>query len=74
MPGRHTAENVKIAIEKITNTFSFDKTKIISVFSDEGSNLLKLFKQPSGVFYIESDSIDDLIETDDDEDRDLNLT
>ncbi len=28
MPGRHTAENVKIAIEELLNRFKFDKSKI----------------------------------------------
>lgn len=28
MPGNHCAENIKIAIEKLVNRYSFDKSKI----------------------------------------------
>ena len=44
MQGKHNAENVKFAIESIINPFSFDKAKITAVVTDEGSNLLRLFK------------------------------
>jgi hypothetical protein len=30
MPGPHNAENIKIAIESVVNTYSFDKRKIKS--------------------------------------------
>ncbi len=66
MPGEHNAENIKIAVEKLMNIYSFDKSRIhgdssilieimfflslISFFleavvCDEGSSLLRLFKQ-----------------------------
>ena len=44
MIGAHTAENVKAAIELIVNTFEFNKSKLSSIVTDEGSNLLRLFK------------------------------
>ena len=45
MPGKHSAENCKLAIETIVNFFDFNKSKITAVVTDEGSNLLRLFKQ-----------------------------
>lgn len=45
MEGNHSAENIKTAIENIINPFEFDKSKIQSIVTDEGSNFLRLFKQ-----------------------------
>ena len=45
MEGRHTAENIKIVIEKIINEYDFDKSKVASVISDEGKNIMRLFDQ-----------------------------
>ena len=56
MRGRHNAENVKLAIERVVNKFKFDKSKLTAVVTDEGSNLLRLFKsldQKTASLYIE---------------------
>ena len=45
MAGRHTAENIKIGLESVINTFEFDKSKILSVTTDEGRIICRLFKQ-----------------------------
>ena len=45
MTGRHTAENIKIGLESIINKFELDKCKILSVNTDEGRNIRRLFKQ-----------------------------
>ena len=54
MPGAHNAENIKKAIESIINKIKFNKNKIVAVVTDEGSNLLRLFKQIDDSYYIES--------------------
>ena len=70
MPGVHNAENIKIAIESIINRLDFNKAKISSVVTDEGSNMLRLFKQINDSLYINIsvDNIDD-IEIDQDADN-----
>lgn len=45
IPGNHTAENIKICIEKIIGEYKFDKSKIVGIVSDEGSSLVRLFSQ-----------------------------
>lgn len=45
MEGSHNAEGLKTAIERIINELEFDKSKIRSIVTDEGSNFLRLFKQ-----------------------------
>lgn len=40
----HTAENIKSKVEIVMNRFDFDKSKIESITTDQGSNFLKLFK------------------------------
>jgi len=45
MEGAHTAEGVRDLIQKIINQYNFDKSKIVAVVCDEGSNLVKLFLQ-----------------------------
>ena len=45
MPGKHTAENIKAAIEEIINSFEFDNSKIDGRVSDEGSAYVRLFEQ-----------------------------
>ncbi|CAF1066112.1 unnamed protein product [Brachionus calyciflorus] len=40
-----TAENIKIAVEKIINRFQFDKRKIFAIVCDQGSALVRLFRQ-----------------------------
>lgn len=45
MPTKHNAENIKLAVEEIINELEFNKAKISSINTDEGSNLLRLFKQ-----------------------------
>jgi hypothetical protein len=45
--GPHTAENVKTMVEKIVNDYRFNKTKIVSVATDEGKNMCRLFNQNS---------------------------
>lgn len=61
MVGRHTAENIKAAIERIINEYNFNKSKVNSVACDEGSNFVRLFKQPrtQTTMYIEIDALDD---------------
>jgi hypothetical protein len=54
MPGSHNAENIKKAIEIIINKLNFNKAKISAVVTDEGSNLLRLFKQIEDKFFIEA--------------------
>ncbi len=49
IPRGHNAENVKKAIEQIINWFTFDNVKLSSIVTDEGSNLLRLFKQLPGL-------------------------
>lgn len=46
MSGIHNAENTKLAIEEIINSYEFEKKNIKSVVCDEGKNLIRLFKQP----------------------------
>ena len=41
----HTAEGVRDLIQKIINQYNFDKSKIVAVVCDEGSNLVRLFLQ-----------------------------
>jgi hypothetical protein len=48
MKGPHNAENIKVGIEAIVNNLDFNKAKITSIVTDEGSNLLRLFKQIEG--------------------------
>ena len=43
--GHHNAENIAKTIETIVNDYKFDKNKIKAVVCDEGSALLRLFKQ-----------------------------
>jgi len=43
--GHHNAENIAKTIETIVNDYNFDKNKIKAVVCDEGSALLRLFKQ-----------------------------
>ena len=45
MNGSHNAENIKLAIEKIVNEYSFDKKLIHGCSSDEGSAYVRLMKQ-----------------------------
>ena len=54
MSGSHNAENIKKAIEIIINKLNFNKAKISAVVTDEGSNLLRLFKQIEDKFFIEA--------------------
>ena len=48
------AENCKLAIETIINSFEFNKAKISAVVCDEGKNLLRLFKAADGAYYLET--------------------
>ena len=43
MNSRHKAENIQVKVEEILNQYEFDKSKIVSIVTDEGSNFLKLF-------------------------------
>jgi len=43
--GHHNAENIAKTIEIAVNEYNFDKNKIKGVVCDEGSALLRLFKQ-----------------------------
>jgi hypothetical protein len=47
MEGGHTAEYIQISVEKLVNKFKFNKAKIVGIVSDEGSALVRLFKQIS---------------------------
>lgn len=81
----HSAENIKIIIEQLVNKYKFDKKKINSIVTDEGSNLLKLFKQLDSEFclfdeplddeddedYLDEDESDDDEDSDDDDDEDI---
>ncbi len=63
MKGVHCAENVALTINDLLKVYDFDKSKITSVVTDEGSNLLRLFKQVNSenCFYLNyiQDDIDD---------------
>lgn len=45
MDGSHTAENIQKSVEIIVNRFKINKAKINGIVSDEGSALVRLFKQ-----------------------------
>ncbi|CAF1064463.1 unnamed protein product, partial [Brachionus calyciflorus] len=45
MVGPHNAENIKKMIELIVNSYDFDRSKIKGIVCDEGSSLLRIFKQ-----------------------------
>ena len=62
MPGNdHRAENIKIAIEQMIISYSFDKSKISSIVSDQGSNFVRLFKQiPNNE--LEDDEVLDIVD------------
>ncbi len=45
----HRAETIKAAIESIVNSYEFNKNKIKAVVCDEGSNLVRLFKQKTTI-------------------------
>ena len=71
MPGSHNAENIKSAIETIINEIKFNKAKISAVVTDEGSNLLRLFKQIDASYYIDLPQDDDIEEkSSEEEDQD----
>ena len=55
----HNAENIKKAIESILNNLDFNKAKISAIVTDEGSSLLRLFKQIEDRFYIDVASFDE---------------
>jgi hypothetical protein len=54
MDGSHCAENIQVNVEKIVNCFKFNKANVHGIVSDEGSALVRLFKQ------ITNDDLDDL--------------
>jgi hypothetical protein len=75
IPGRNNAETNKLAIETMVNKFKFDKTKICGIVSDEGSPLVRLFKQVTNESLgIDNEDINDLLsfiyEEDEEEDED----
>lgn len=41
----HSAETLKKSIEEMVNVYQFDKSKIVTVDTDQGSNLVRLFAQ-----------------------------
>lgn len=48
IPGAHTAENVKIAVEEIVNSYTnVNKKNIHSIIVDEGSQMVRCFRQIS---------------------------
>ena len=63
-PGPHNAENIKIAVEKIINQYTFDKSKIKGVVCDEGSSLVRLFKQLTSFLGIEIDELEEIKDDD----------
>jgi hypothetical protein len=42
---RHTGENVKNIVQKVLNSYDYDFDKIIRIITDNGSNMIKAFKQ-----------------------------
>lgn len=56
MPGRHDADNIKIAVEEIINRFDFDKSKLIGITTDEGSSMLRLFKPMLNLDEVDNES------------------
>ena len=85
MEGAHTAEGVRDLIQKIINQYNFDKSKIVAVVCDEGSNLVRLFLQMieqnlesfkseinwdwDGLPFSQFDFFEDMLEYDVDEDN-----
>lgn len=73
MKGEHKAENLLLAIEEIVNSYDFDKSKITSIVTDEGSNYVRLFKaEDEEPLFIEDEEIseykdDDRSESSDDD-------
>lgn len=57
--GHHNAENIAKTIEIAVNEYNFDKNKIKGVVCDEGSALLRLFKQ---ILNLDDDVEDFIIE------------
>ncbi|RNA03548.1 zinc finger BED domain-containing DAYSLEEPER-like [Brachionus plicatilis] len=51
--GSGNAESIKACVEKIINQYEFDKTKICGVVCDEGSALVRLFKQNENTLFDE---------------------
>ncbi|RNA09933.1 zinc finger BED domain-containing 1-like [Brachionus plicatilis] len=43
--GSSNAESIKVCIQRIINAFNFDKRKIFGICCDQGSSLLRLFRQ-----------------------------
>jgi hypothetical protein len=64
MPGPHNAEDIKIAVDKIINQYTFDKSKIKGVVCDEGSSLVRLFKQLTSFLGIEIDELEEIKDDD----------
>ena len=55
--GHHNAENIAKTIEMTVNEYNFNKNKIKAIVCDEGSALLRLFKQILDKDELESESI-----------------
>ena len=55
--GHHNAENIAKTIELTVNEYNFNKNKIKAIVCDEGSALLRLFKQILDIDELESESI-----------------
>lgn len=51
--GSSNAESIKEFVEQIVNKFDFEKKKIIGVVCDQGSSLLRLFKQNENFLFDE---------------------
>ena len=51
--GSSNAESIKDCIEQIVNKYEFDKRKICGVVCDEGSSLVRLFKQNQNYLFDE---------------------
>lgn len=71
----HTADNIKNLIELLVNKYKFDKKKLNGIVTDEGSNLLKLFKQLESEFCMFIDPLneeedEDYVYVEEDEDED----
>jgi len=71
MPGPHTAENIKIAIESIVNQYNFDKSKIKGIVCDEGKSLIRLFKQLDTCLGIELDELEEITESDENQNNEI---
>ncbi|CAF0840058.1 unnamed protein product [Brachionus calyciflorus] len=75
--GRHNAENMKLCIEKVVNTYEFNKNKLSAIVCDEGSNLVRLISQLENIDFealelVDEDDPSEVIEDNEDNENNAN--